>query len=74
MDRFLSFIAPMTEHGQDNPVRYILEERLREVKKELESMAQLNPDCRDFRRWQELVSEETELMEALCHAPGQGIF
>lgn len=65
MNRFLSFMVPMAEHGQDNPARIILEERLREVKKELESMAQLNPDCRDFRRWQELVTEETELMEAL---------
>lgn len=42
-----------------------LEQDLRSVREELETMAQLRPDLRDLKRWQELALIEAQLLEAL---------
>lgn len=57
----------MTQKSAVGQEKRLLEERLWKVKNQLEAMAQVCPELRDFNLWQELTSEETELMEALGH-------
>ncbi len=55
----------MSAPEREDAIRTTLEQRLAEVREQIEQMARLPPSERDLKRWRELLEVEAGILEGL---------